>query len=88
LLGFELTSVARQKVLRHPDDAETLVAGLQIALSLPLGWSDVDHQTVLDLSMLVGLTTYDASYLYLARQLGIELVTFDEDLRRALTAIP
>lgn len=88
LLGYELTSVARQKVLRHPDDAEALVTGLHIALSLPLGWSDVDHQAVFDLSMVVGLTTYDTSYLFLARRLGIELITFDEDLRRALTLVP
>jgi predicted nucleic acid-binding protein len=83
LLGYELVSVARQKVLRHPGQAEALITALQVALSIPILWGDVDHLVVLDLAMEVDLTTYDASYLYLARRLGIELVTFDEELLRA-----
>ncbi len=37
----------------------------------------------LDLATETGLTAYDASYLWLARQLGAELVTLDQQLARA-----
>ena len=33
--------------------------------------------------MRTGLTTYDASYLWLARDLGVELVTLDRQLAEA-----
>jgi predicted nucleic acid-binding protein len=33
-----------------------------------------------------GMLTYDASYLWLSRQLGAELVTLDRQLAKAATA--
>ena len=38
---------------------------------------------VLQLALRKGITTYDASYLYLADILGLPLATFDERLRAA-----
>lgn len=49
-----------------------------------MNWVVVDHVVVLRLALDTGLTTYDASYLYVARTLGLPLVTFDGRLRRAL----
>lgn len=43
-------------------------------------WADVLHPAVLDLALETSLSTYDASYLYLARYLGMPLVTFDKRL--------
>jgi predicted nucleic acid-binding protein len=45
---------------------------------------DVDQDAVVRLAVQTGLTTYDASYLWLANDLGIELVTLD---RRLATAV-
>ncbi len=42
------------------------------------------RHAILLLALQTGLTTYDAAYLYLARSLGIPLVTFDEQLQTAL----
>ncbi|HZT90151.1 MAG TPA: type II toxin-antitoxin system VapC family toxin [Stellaceae bacterium] len=39
----------------------------------------------LDLAEAAGLTAYDASYLWLARALGAELVTLDRKLAAAVT---
>jgi predicted nucleic acid-binding protein len=43
----------------------------------------VDHPRILDLAEATGLTAYDASYLWLARALGAELVTLDRKLAAA-----
>ena len=44
---------------------------------------EIDHLETLALSERLGLTTYDASYLWLAQHLGAELVTLDRQLARA-----
>lgn len=81
LLAYELTSVARKKALRYPRLKEKIVQALETGLSLEIHWTEVDHLQVLELALDTGLTTYDASYLYLARSLGVPLLTFDERLR-------
>ena len=43
----------------------------------------MDHQGAIDLAIGTGLTAYDASYLWLSRQLGAELVTLDRRLAKA-----
>ncbi|RLF20161.1 MAG: hypothetical protein DRN15_10540 [Thermoprotei archaeon] len=45
--------------------------------------SPKDLREVLSLALRTGLTTYDASYLYMARELGAVLVTEDNDLAKA-----
>jgi predicted nucleic acid-binding protein len=44
---------------------------------------DVDHRNVLLAAEQFGLTSYDASYLWLAQRLDAELVTLDRKLARA-----
>lgn len=43
----------------------------------------IDHDAVASLALETGLTAYDASYLWLAKQLRVELVTLDKQLARA-----
>jgi predicted nucleic acid-binding protein len=43
----------------------------------------VDHDKIVELALETGLTAYDASYLWLARHLGAELVTLDKALETA-----
>lgn len=83
LLAYELASVARKKARRYPDQEQELMQALKLVLALDLHWMAVDHVAVFKLAMKTGLTTYDASYLYLARSLGLPIVTFDERLRSA-----
>ena len=78
LLAYELTSVARKKALKYPQLRERISEALEIGLSLDINWTEVDHLEVLRLALETGLTTYDASYLYLARSLSVPLLTFDE----------
>ena len=83
LLAYELASIARKKALLHPASAQELVVNLEDALAMDIRWIEVNHLVVVELALTTGLTTYDASYLYLARTLSMGLVTFDEKLQAA-----
>jgi predicted nucleic acid-binding protein len=47
---------------------------------------EVDHAEVVLLAERNGLTAYDASYLWLARRLEVELVTLDQSLEETWSA--
>lgn len=83
LLAYELASIARRKAVVYPEKLDALDMALATALALPIRWSDVDHVAVVRLALDADLTTYDASYLYLARAMGLPLATFDQRLARA-----
>lgn len=81
LLPYELTSVARRKILSYPDRAGAIAQALGLVLALDIRWVEVDHGAVLRLALEEGLTTYDAAYLHVARALDAPLVTLDDRLR-------
>ena len=83
LLRYEMASVARKKLLQRPDAEEAIFRNLSAALSLHAEWVPVDHHAALSIARARGLTTYDASYLYLAIALDLPLVTFDKRLAAA-----
>jgi predicted nucleic acid-binding protein len=90
LLPFELASVARKKMRRAPADASRILLALATALEPRWGivWREVDAVDVLIIANATGLTTYDASYLWLAGSLGAELVTLDGRLAAAGIGMP
>jgi predicted nucleic acid-binding protein len=83
LLGFELANVCLLKCRRHPEQRAGLAAALRLRSGLSVEEIAIDHDGAVDLATETGLTAYDASYLWLARQLGAELVTLDQQLARA-----
>ena len=83
LLGYELTSTALKKARQHPSEADLIEGGLEWALHMGVHLVNVPHLAVLRLALQTSLSAYDASYLYLARQLNAELVTFDKRLEAA-----
>ena len=85
LLGFELANVCLIKGRRHPEHRDRLVAALRLRGRLGIEEHAVDHDAALTLAMGTGLTAYDASYLWLARRLGAELVSLDRQLLAATT---
>jgi predicted nucleic acid-binding protein len=86
LIGYELANVCLIKTRRHPEQGPALMAAFAFRHRLVLEEVAVDHDATLDLAVRTGLTAYDASYLWLARQLGAELVTLDRQLERAAAA--
>lgn len=89
LLAYELANTAWRKATKHPAMRGAIRAGLDRALAddFTIVWSDVDAAEVLDLALQEGLTACDASYLWLARRLGAELVTLDAELSAAASRI-
>ena len=83
LLAYELASVCRKKVLQQAKRQSALLQSLDIGLSLDIQWMDVDQLAVVALAIESDLTTYDATFLWTARTLGIPLYTFDDRLRGA-----
>lgn len=80
MLWFELVSVAFKKAAMHPAYAEQIHEAFRMAGQLAIDLLAVDHLEVIDLAAKSRLTTYDVSYLWLARKTGGELVTLDKRL--------
>jgi predicted nucleic acid-binding protein len=87
LLGFELASVCVTKCRRHPHQREPLLAAFALRRRLAIEDVTVDHAAVLEVALATRLTAYDASYLWLARELGAELVTLDGALERVAATL-
>lgn len=85
LFGYELANVCWLKCRRFPANQALLLAGFARLRRLEIGELPVDHDEVVRLAAEAGFTAYDASYLWLARRLGAELVTLDAALLKAAT---
>lgn len=82
LLNYEMANIAVKRIELFPQRQELILESLQTFLRLNVQLRDVDYRQVVDLAALTGLTAYDASYLYVARELGLPLITFDMQLAR------
>jgi predicted nucleic acid-binding protein len=80
LLSFELANVCLTKIRRYPTQRALLLAAYGMILPLPLTLTAVNMPEVLELAEIRKLTAYDASFLWLAQQLDVELVTLDTAL--------
>ncbi|MFO1083206.1 MAG: type II toxin-antitoxin system VapC family toxin [Reyranellaceae bacterium] len=85
LLEFELANVCVTKMRRQPRQRDALRAAYRLSNRLRVETVAIDHAATLDLAEATGLTAYDASYLWLARTLGAELITLDRKLAAAST---
>jgi predicted nucleic acid-binding protein len=88
LLDFELANICLTKIRRAPELRESMITGYRLHQTMGIQRMEVDHAQVLALAEHTALTAYDASYLWLARELGCELVTLDRQLARAAEMKP
>lgn len=86
LLPFELANIYVKKSRRHPERQQALAKAYQLRHRLKIETTAVDHDGVVALAQSSGLTAYDASYLWLARQIDADLVTLDQQLAAAHSA--
>ena len=80
LLDFELANVCLRKLRRHPEQGAALARSFGLRRHLAIRELTVDQSAVVRLASATGLSSYDASYLWLARDLGVELITLDRRL--------
>jgi len=83
LFPYELCNAARRKSSSDPAQARFIASGLKTALTANVSLVAVPAEELLPLALEIGLTAYDAAYLWVARNLGCELLTFDRRLARA-----
>jgi predicted nucleic acid-binding protein len=88
LLSYEMANVCSKKMARHPADRKAIFEQLIDSHNVSIELHDVDFIEVVELANRHNLTAYDASYLWLARRLGTELVTLDERLGKAAATPP
>lgn len=80
LLRFELASICLKKMKKNAAQAEELLTAFRLSKRLAIEIVEVVHPEVIQIARQTGLTTYDASYLWLAHQLNGQLVTLDKKL--------
>ncbi|HZZ87881.1 MAG TPA: type II toxin-antitoxin system VapC family toxin [Caulobacteraceae bacterium] len=80
LLDFELANVCWKKCRRSVEQRPLFLAAYALRRAIAIELTAVDHDEALALALQTDLTVYDASYLWLSRKLGVELVTLDAKL--------
>ena len=85
MVWFELASICLKKLKAHPQQKEAILKAFDYASRLAIEIVQVDHWAVIELASDKGITTYDASYVWLARQLRAELITLDGKMRKAVS---
>jgi predicted nucleic acid-binding protein len=86
ILAFEFTNVCTTKALRFPEKEIQFAKALDAFIALEIELQPIDLVGTFALAREFNLSAYDASYLWLARELGVELVTLDGKLERASLA--
>jgi predicted nucleic acid-binding protein len=88
LFSYEVANICWKKLRRHPEKRAALLEAYSFLGRMEIEEIEVPTPEVLLLADRENLTVYDASYLWLSRRLGLELVTLDGDLNAAAVASP
>lgn len=83
LVRFELANICLKKIKAHPALEKQLLEAHALVERIAIRLSDVDHQDVIPLAQKTGLSSYDASYLWLALKMQATLITLDTRLKAA-----
>jgi predicted nucleic acid-binding protein len=87
LLPFEMANVCLKKLRKDPAQRDAILLRFGKMKDFPVDIYTVKPAEMLQLAERFNLSAYDASYLWLARELGAELVTLDARLERAAAAL-
>ena len=83
LLAFEICQRVPEEARREPTQRDARLATFARCARMLIEIVEVDHAETLPLAEAFGLTSYDAAYLWLARQFTAELVTPEGSLEAA-----
>ena len=83
LLPYEIANIGLNKLRRGQMDAAAVTAAVAMYEDADVRLMPVDTDAVFALAAATGLSAYDASYLWLARELNADLLTLDNALAAA-----
>jgi predicted nucleic acid-binding protein len=83
LLPYEIASICAKKIAAHPGEERIHLEALELFPRLNVALHVVPPAEAVSIARRRKLTTYDASYLWLAAEMGADLVTLDDTLARA-----
>ena len=83
LVWFEVASAYLKKIKAHSKKKGLIIKAFNNAKRLDIQIVEVDHLAAVELALDKGITTYDASYLWLAREVRADLITLDETMHKA-----
>ena len=83
LLRFEVANACLKKMRASPGERQALLEAFSLLDRLSITPEAIDFGASIALAEHARLSFYDASYLWLAHALGVELVTLDDKLTRA-----
>jgi predicted nucleic acid-binding protein len=83
LIEFEVANACLKKIRAAPAERQALLDAFSLLDALSISLETVNLEAAIVLAEKTKLTLYDASYLWLARALGADLVTLDDKLARA-----
>lgn len=83
LIEYEVANACLKKIRRAPAERQALLEAFSLLDALSISREPVNLDGAMVLAEQTKLSLYDASYLWLARALGAELVTLDDKLARA-----
>jgi predicted nucleic acid-binding protein len=87
LIDFEVASTCLKKIRSRPADQDDVMRLYNNFQNFTISKAAIDLTEAVVLAEQFNLSAYDASYLWLARELGAELVTLDARLERAAAAL-
>jgi len=80
LLPYEVTNALKMAVLRGRINEDLAQRLLNEFLNWQINYQGVDYNEVIQIATRGKLSAYDASYVYLARKMKCELLTWDKKL--------
>ena len=83
LLPYEIASICAKKIAARLGEEGILLEALELFPRLNVALHVVPLAEAVSIARRRKLTTYDASYLWLAAEMGADLVTLDDALARA-----
>ncbi len=83
LLRYEVSHACLKKIARYPDRRGELLRAVGDFTRMEIQEIDIPPLEAIQLAEQMGLSLYDASYLWLSRSLGAPLVTLDRKLEAA-----
>jgi len=79
----KVANACLKKIRVRPAESNELLAAFSTLYRLPIVLAQIDARETIELAFGNKLSLYDASYLWLARDMGAELVTLDGALEAA-----